>query len=1124
MKKRLLSLVVAFLMVFGVLPNQSAMAEEQASGVANPNFTVQYYANLEVLSRQEESGYHKLHVIDATDSMPVNMTTPKTIPVYLENVGGGKMEMATEMALTEVYSAENFTYKDAPSIYYFDKLAQNGNYTLDEIWMLKEDVSADSTDRADWIIYDAQQEFHFTNRPETANDEALQPYNFILIEEGDVIRLVYDTTDAEYSKDANLYDYNITDGNLYKSMNIDPANTYSNLEEAEAAGKIYYVYTKEQGINSAGNYSGSGSKLAFGNVNTKTGLGELTWVDGKGKTNTPNRANIGSYDYCTFGLVSSLDANGNIIYSNGVTAPKLFEEGEAAGKTAYEGGILEFRQDGDTYTLSGVSMTDGKQLASNLEQFINPSNSHGKHSHIYTNSFWIMDQMSATDIPFGATSTQDTQYSYGANEVEGNSRDNNAQLPESDDGLTHNSYFGMSYTVEFGLSEDYVGPLEWIFYGDDDLWVFLDGQLICDIGGVHSSVGQYVDMWKYLEDDRQALLNDSKVYSSTHTLKIFYTERGASGSTCYMRFSLPSVSTIRPISTTGQLKVSKDVLTTGTNGTDKDFEFTIKLKDASGEPLKDDYVYDKYRVGEAEPYEKDLVIWDNGTFSLKDDEYIIIKYLPGGTTYEIDEAAYVEYITSAENEDGTIVIDQTQEAKFTNTRKGTITVSKTVEGNDRNKDQNFEFKVTLSDTSINGTYGDMTFVNGVATFTLKDGESKTAENLPIGITYTVEETLDSHYVTTITGEVTGTIEAGGIYEVAFTNTRKGNLTVEKTVDVGTDKNKQQPFTFTVTLSDTSINGTYGDMSFENGVATFTLKHGEKKTATELPAHITYTVEETPHENYDTTIPENASGTIEPAGDHYVVFVNSSKLGDLIVTKIVSENATHKNDEFTFTVTLDDNTVNGTYGEMEFVDGVATFTLKHGESKKAEGIPAGTAYTVVEQADDLYVTSYENEVGEIVAGEAVTATVTNEHKVGGLTVMKTVTGTAGNKERDFHFTVTLSDKMINGTFGDMVFVDGVAHFTLRHDESITAKGLLVGVEYIVTEEKVETYKTSYKGRTGEIVADEVQLVSVKNHKDLPTTPVNPTSPPTGDTAPVAAWFAAALCSMAMVFMALKKRRQ
>ena len=46
-------------------------------------------------------------------------------------------------------------------------------------------------------------------------------------------------------------------------------------------------------------------------------------------------------------------------------------------------------------------------------------------------------------------------------------------------------------------------------------------------------------------------------------------------------------------------------------------------------------------------------------------------------------------------------------------------------------------------------------------------------------------------------------------------------------------------------------------------------------------------------------------------------------------------------------------MNGNYGDIEFVDNVATFTLKHGESKSAAGLPEGTAYTVEESGSEGY---------------------------------------------------------------------------------------------------------------------------------------------------------------------------
>ncbi|MBP5715453.1 MAG: hypothetical protein J6X07_12295, partial [Prevotella sp.] len=63
------------------------------------------------------------------------------------------------------------------------------------------------------------------------------------------------------------------------------------------------------------------------------------------------------------------------------------------------------------------------------------------------------------------------------------------------------------------------------------------------------------------------------------------------------------------------------------------------------------------------------------------------------------------------------------------------------------------------------------------------------------------------------------------------------------------------------------------------------------------------------------------------------FTNTHETGDLTVTNTVnSALSTDAGVEFSFTVTLGDDTFNGTYGGMDFHDGVATFTLKGGETK------------------------------------------------------------------------------------------------------------------------------------------------------------------------------------------------
>lgn len=118
-------------------------------------------------------------------------------------------------------------------------------------------------------------------------------------------------------------------------------------------------------------------------------------------------------------------------------------------------------------------------------------------------------------------------------------------------------------------------------------------------------------------------------------------------------------------------------------------------------------------------------------------------------------------------------------AVFTNTAKtGSLTVKKTVVGGDSQRE--FGFAVTLTDGDgepVSGTFGKgehaVTFTDGKATFTLKDGGEKTIAGLPVGARYTVTEDAAEGYTTTVNG-ADGSKAEGAVTEdgatVAFTNT------------------------------------------------------------------------------------------------------------------------------------------------------------------------------------------------------------------------------------------------------------------------------------------------------------------------------------------------------------------
>lgn len=102
---------------------------------------------------------------------------------------------------------------------------------------------------------------------------------------------------------------------------------------------------------------------------------------------------------------------------------------------------------------------------------------------------------------------------------------------EESENVGHNYFFGMRYDVTFKIG-DYVGPLDYTFTGDDDLWVVLDGKrIVIDLGGIHQAATKKVDLKPYVEGEDK---------EKEHTLTILYMERGAYESNCQMEFTLPS--------------------------------------------------------------------------------------------------------------------------------------------------------------------------------------------------------------------------------------------------------------------------------------------------------------------------------------------------------------------------------------------------------------------------------------------------------------------------------------------------------------------------------------------------------------------------------------------------------
>ena len=145
----------------------------------------------------------------------------------------------------------------------------------------------------------------------------------------------------------------------------------------------------------------------------------------------------------------------------------------------------------------------------------------------------------------------------------------------------HNFGFGAIFDINFTMTEDGKTPsgddMIFNFSGDDDVWVFVDGHLVLDIGGAHGRVTGNINFAKgtnyvsarkktsayeyskaqgkigtgdidyRVTEDISDKLNDLGLYSDptkTHKLKVFYLERGHQESNCMITFNFHQADTL----------------------------------------------------------------------------------------------------------------------------------------------------------------------------------------------------------------------------------------------------------------------------------------------------------------------------------------------------------------------------------------------------------------------------------------------------------------------------------------------------------------------------------------------------------------------------------------------------
>ena len=224
-------------------------------------------------------------------------------------------------------------------------------------------------------------------------------------------------------------------------------------------------------------------------------------------------------------------------------------------------------------------------------------------------------------------------------------------------------HFGMSMEKDFIIPEkgtvaitDAQGNISaqkdmvFSFSGDDDAWLFVDGQLVLDMGGIHEAVSGSINFTKGTFTVTSSVTGDTRTQAlssvfadypeaigkwddsawaagTKHTFSFYYLERGGTLSDCSIKFNLP---------------VFKDfAVTKAVEGKDtqESFGFEMELLDGQGNA----YTGNLYQLtdGKRTPVE-------NGTgkyqFQLKAGETIQFSTLQECTAYRVTETKQGNWI------------------------------------------------------------------------------------------------------------------------------------------------------------------------------------------------------------------------------------------------------------------------------------------------------------------------------------------------------------------------------------------------------------------------------------------------------------------------------------------------
>lgn len=435
---------------------------------------------------------------------------------------------------------------------------------------------------------------------------------------------------------------------------------------------------------------------------------------------------LGSDSYPALNIVNGWENN---------SSSYLFSTDSGKGKTVYPGANYLFKKDADGYY--------EYDSAKNFAQFDEKTKNFTVYKVPGSSRNAISLQKDSGNKPHGSFfpfNTLSDSICDGIHEISGNSPD---------------FHFGMTMSAKFIQPKDGKingNDMVFEFSGDDDVWVYIDGVLVLDIGGIHNAASGSINFAdgtvKVGNNDTnlKTLFNDAKkgdfvseknIFKdyTVHTINFYYLERGEGDSNCKLKFNLPtvpkkSVTVEKQLSNTDKEKYAN-----------VEFKFQLLLRDGEG-----NYVPSNTKGtsdGKNVEFKNETInnVSYNNVFTLKPGQQAIFSGLEENKNYKVRELG-----VSKDRYDRVLINDEE-----TTNENGNVTSSKaTVGSRPMVVVTNVLASVAELDFKKVNTKGEALSGAGF-TLTSQDDNSKTYtaesgddgiikfENLPLG-TYTLTET------------------------------------------------------------------------------------------------------------------------------------------------------------------------------------------------------------------------------------------------------------------------------------------------------------------------------------------------------------------------------------------------